>query len=229
MIRLDKFIASATELSRKQVQRLAKQGFITVNGDSQKDTSIKINESDEVIVDGDFINAARPRYFALNKPQGYVCTNQDDEHPTVLELLDEPRKSTLQICGRLDIDTTGLVLISDDGQWNHKVTSPNKNQGKCYYVCLAGDISDEDIEVLRNGVRLQGEPKPCKPAEIKKLFSNELEITISEGRYHQVKRMFGAVNNRVVELHRKSVGKIVLGDLQEGEYRELSAEEASLF
>lgn len=229
MIRLDKFIADATELSRKQVQRAARQGLVTVNEAIQKDPSIKINESDEIIINGELISAARPRYFALNKPQGYVCTNQDEEHPTVLDLLDEPRKSLLQICGRLDIDTTGLVLISDDGKWNHKVTSPNKGQGKCYYVCLANDISDEDLELLRSGIRLQGEPKPCKPAEVERLFSNELNITISEGRYHQVKRMFGAVNNRVIELHRKSVGKIEIGDLEEGEYRELSAEEAASF
>ncbi|MBB6523201.1 16S rRNA pseudouridine516 synthase [Pseudoteredinibacter isoporae] len=229
MIRLDKFIASATELSRKQVLRSARQGLVKVNGTVQKDPSIKINENDHISIDGETVSAARPRYFVLNKPQGYVCTNQDDEHPTVLELLDEPRKDQLQICGRLDIDTTGLVLISDDGQWNHRVTSPNKGQGKCYYVCLASDISDEDIEQLRNGIRLQGEPKPCKPAEVERLFSNELNVTISEGRYHQVKRMFGAVNNRVIELHRKSVGQIDLGDLEEGEYRELSEEEAASF
>ncbi|GAA6153038.1 pseudouridine synthase [Pseudoteredinibacter isoporae] len=229
MIRLDKFIADATELSRKQVQRAARQGFITVNDAVQKDPSIKVNESDSIVISGEVINAARPRYFVLNKPQGYVCTNKDDEHPTVLDLLDEPRKSLLQICGRLDIDTTGLVLISDDGKWNHRVTSPNKGQGKCYYVCLASDISDDEVEQLKKGIRLQGEPKPCKPADIERLFSNELNITISEGRYHQVKRMFGAVNNRVTELHRKSVGQIELGELEEGEYRELSEAEVATF
>ncbi len=229
MIRLDKFVADATELSRKEVQRAARQGFITVNGDIQKNPSIKIHPDDEVIVSGELVSLATPRYFALNKPQGYVCANQDSEHPTVLELIDEPRKSLLQICGRLDIDTTGLVLISDDGQWNHKVTSPNKGQGKCYYVCLASDISDEALEQLRQGVRLQGEPKACKPAIVERLYSNEVLITVSEGRYHQIKRMFGAVDNRVTELHRKSVGSVEVGELELGEYRELSPEEASSF
>lgn len=229
MIRLDKFIADATELSRKEVQRAARQGFVKVNGAVQKNPSIKINESDDVIISGEPVSAARLRYFALNKPQGYVCANQDSEHPTVLELIDEPRKSLLQICGRLDIDTTGLVLISDDGQWNHKVTSPNKGQGKCYYVCLAADISDEAIEQLREGIRLQGEPKACKPAIVERLYSNEVLITVSEGRYHQIKRMFGAVENRVTELHRKSVGNVEIGDLDLGCYRELSPEEAASF
>ncbi|MCV6614437.1 MAG: pseudouridine synthase [Cellvibrionaceae bacterium] len=227
-MRLDKYISNASELSRKQVHRLIKQGLVSVDGEIANSPASHIETSAEVVVDGELISLCGPRYIMLHKPAGYVCANADSEHPTVLDLLDEPRLASLQICGRLDIDTTGLVLLSDDGQWNHRVTSPNKNLGKRYLVCLKHTISAEQIAELEAGIRLEGEPKPCKPAKVERLYDNEVLVTISEGRYHQVKRMFGAVGNRVLELHRQAVGPLEIKELAEGDYRHLSPEEVEL-
>lgn len=225
-MRLDKYVSHVSDLSRKEVKRLLRAGYITVDGETIKDPSIYISETMEVCVDGEPLEAPRPRYFMLHKPQGYVCVTKDRDHPTILELIDEPNKDKLQIAGRLDIDTTGLVLITDDGKWNHAITSPKRECKKTYYVTLASDIQSDTGKQFATGVKLDGELKPTLPAELEVLFSNEARLTISEGKYHQVKRMFAAVGNKVEELHREQVGAIVLDpDLEPGEYRELTADE----
>lgn len=225
-MRLDKYVSHVSDLSRKEVKRLLRAGYITVDGETIKDPSTYISETMEVCVDGEPLEAPRPRYFMLHKPQGYVCVTKDRDHPTVLELIDEPNKDKLQIAGRLDIDTTGLVLITDDGKWNHAITSPKRECKKTYYVTLASDIQSDTGKQFATGVKLDGELKPTLPAELEVLFSNEARLTISEGKYHQVKRMFAAVGNKVEELHREQVGAIVLDpDLEPGEYRELTADE----
>lgn len=225
-MRLDKYVSHVSDLSRKEVKRLLRAGYITVDGETIKDPSTYISETMEVCVDGEPLEAPRPRYFMLHKPQGYVCVTKDRDHPTILELIDEPNKDKLQIAGRLDIDTTGLVLITDDGKWNHAITSPKRECKKTYYVTLASDIKSDTGKQFATGVKLDGELKPTLPAELEVLFSNEARLTISEGKYHQVKRMFAAVGNKVEELHREQVGAIVLDpDLEPGEYRELTADE----
>lgn len=225
-MRLDKYVSHVSDLSRKEVKRLLRAGYITVDGETIKDPSTYISETMEVCVDGEPLEAPRPRYFMLHKPQGYVCVTKDRDHPTILELIDEPNKDKLQIAGRLDIDTTGLVLITDDGKWNHAITSPKRECKKTYYVTLASDIQSDTGKQFATGVKLDGELKPTLPAELEVLFSNEARLTISEGKYHQVKRMFAAVGNKVEELHREQVGAIVLDpDLEPGEYRELTADE----
>jgi len=146
----------------------------------------------------------------------------------VLDLLDEPNREKLQIAGRLDIDTTGLVLITDDGKWNHAVTSPRRNCKKRYYLCTAEDIAEDAITKLNKGIMLKGEKQRTKPASLEILYKNEARLTISEGKYHQVKRMFAALGNHVDKLHREAIGAIELDTgLEEGEYRELSHEEVS--
>ncbi|WP_240914257.1 16S rRNA pseudouridine(516) synthase RsuA [Microbulbifer sp. SH-1] len=225
-LRLDKAISQVTDLSRAEVKRAAKQQRITVNGVTVTDPSAKILDTDELCLDGDLLTEAGPRYFMLNKPLGYVCATKDGEHPTVLDLLDEPNKHNLHIAGRLDIDTTGLVLITDDGQWSHRITSPRHHCTKTYYAHLADPIDESAIDKFAKGIWLNNEKKRTKPAELEILYRNEVRITISEGRYHQVKRMFGALGNRVLELHRERIGDIVLDEeLTEGEYRLLSTEE----
>lgn len=225
-MRLDKYISQVSDLSRKEAKRLLRTGLVSVDGMVVKDPTTQIGDEMLVSIDGEPLQAPRARYFMLNKPQGYVCVTKDRDHPTVLELLDEPNKDKLQIAGRLDIDTTGLVLITDDGQWNHAVTSPRRDCDKTYYVTLAMDIREENREQFQQGVMLEGELKPIQPAKLEQIYSNEARLTIQEGRYHQVKRMFAAVGNRVVELHRESVGEISLDTtLESGEYRELSAAE----
>ena len=229
-LRLDKAISQVTDLSRAEVKRAARQERITVNGMAVTDPSSKVCETDELCLDGEPLNEAGPRYFMLNKPLGYVCATKDGEHPTVLDLLDEPNKHKLHIAGRLDIDTTGLVLVTDDGQWSHRITSPRHHCEKTYYAHLADPLDDSAIDKFEKGVWLNNEKKRTKPAKLEILYRNEVRITISEGRYHQVKRMFAALGNRVLELHRESIGTITLDeDLPEGMYRPLSeAEIASI-
>lgn len=225
-MRLDKYITQVSDLSRKDAKRLLRTGLVSVDSEVVKDPTLHIRDGMQVCIEGEVLQPPRPRYFMLNKPQGYVCVTKDRDHPTVLELLDEPNKDKLQIAGRLDIDTTGLVLITDDGKWNHAVTSPKRDCDKTYYVTLAMDISEDSGEKFRQGVMLEGELKPTQPATLEPVFTNEARLTIQEGRYHQVKRMFAAVGNRVNELHRESVGDITLDcSLEPGEYRELTASE----
>ena len=225
-MRLDKYISQVTELSRKDVKRLLRSDAVTVDGEPVRDPALQVRTDSRVTVDGEVLATPGPRYFMLNKPAGYVCVTRDREHPSVLELLDEPNLDQLQIAGRLDIDTTGLVLLTDDGAWNHAVTSPKRSCGKTYLVTLAENIDPSTVEQFAQGVNLEGDIKPTEPAQLDILFSNEARLTISEGRYHQVKRMFAAIGNRVTELHRESVGEIHLdADLQPGEYRPLTAAE----
>lgn len=227
-MRLDKYISQVSDLSRKDVKRIMRDGLISLNGEICKDPSTHVAEGDEVRADGELVEAPKARYFMLNKPQGYVCVTKDRDHPTVMELLDEPNADKLQIAGRLDIDTTGLVLITDDGKWNHAVTSPKRDCKKTYLVTTAQDITEETGDVFAQGVLLDGELKPTQPAQLEILFANEAKLTIAEGKYHQVKRMFAAVGNRVEELHREKVGDILLDeDLGQGEYRELTDEEVN--
>ncbi len=227
-MRLDKYISQISDLSRKEVKRILKTGLVTVNEEVCKDPSRHVTECDIVCAEGERLEAPRPRYFMLHKPAGYVCVTKDKDHPTVLELLDEPNLDKLQIAGRLDIDTTGLVLITDDGKWNHAVTSPKRDCKKTYLVTTLKDIAPETIKEFSVGVMLDGELKPTLPADLDILFANEANLTISEGKYHQVKRMFAAVGNKVEELHRSQVGAIVLDqDLEPGDYRELSIEEVA--
>ncbi|MAZ86333.1 MAG: 16S rRNA pseudouridine(516) synthase RsuA [Cellvibrionaceae bacterium] len=227
-MRLDKYISQISDLSRKEVKRILKTGLVTVNEEVCKDPSRHISDADTVCAEGERLEPPCARYFMLHKPAGYVCVTKDKDHPTVLELLDEPNLDKLQIAGRLDIDTTGLVLITDDGKWNHAVTSPKRDCKKTYLVTTLRDIEPETINKFSAGVMLDGEFKPTLPAELEILFANEAKLTISEGKYHQVKRMFAAVGNKVEELHRNQVGEIVLDeDLELGDYRELSADEVS--
>jgi 16S rRNA pseudouridine516 synthase len=225
-MRLDKYLCHARQLSRTQVRSVLKTGAVTVNGNIVKKPSHAVTVSDSVMLDGEIVDIPAPRYFMLNKPSGYVCATIDAEHPTVVDLINEPNKGQLQIAGRLDIDATGLVLLTDDGQWNHCITSPRHGHSKVYQVQLAAPL-DTDIEVqFQQGIWLKGEKRPTLPAHCHRLAEREVELCIQEGRYHQVKRMFAAVNNRVLALHRCAIAHITLdSSLQPGQYRPLTTTE----
>ena len=225
-MRLDKYIAQTTDLSRALVKLALRNNRVRVNGEPVKDASLHLAASDRVALDGEALSALGPRYFMLHKPLGYVCATVDNDHPTVLELLDEPNQKILHIAGRLDIDTTGLVLITDDGQWSHRVTSPRHDCEKTYCVTLASALLADAEARLQAGILLKGEIQLTKPAALERLSGNQVRLTISEGKYHQVKRMFAALGNRVVELHRERIGLIRLDDaLTVGQYRRLSEAE----
>lgn len=225
-MRLDKYIAHTTDLSRALVKIALRSKRVMVNGELIKDASLHIAPTDSVQLDGQTLSAVGPRYFMLHKPLGYICATVDNEHPTVLDLLDEPNKKTLHIAGRLDIDTTGLVLITDDGPWNHRVTSPRHECHKTYHATLANTLASDAEQKLQAGLLLNSETQLTKPATLERLTNNAVRLTISEGKYHQVKRMFAALDNRVTELHRERIGGIALDEsLAVGEYRPLTAAE----
>lgn len=227
-MRLDKFISQATHLSRRQVHILIKRGAVTVNDNDANSAALHIKAEDVITLDGKPVNAPQPQYIMLNKPAGYVCANSDSEHPIVLDLFDTPNKIHLQIVGRLDVDTTGLVLLTDDGRWNHCITSPKSDCNKTYRLTTAEPIAPSVIARFAEGILLHGEAKLTLPAQLELLGKFEARLTLHEGKYHQVKRMFAATGNRVVSLHRESIGKIVLDHtLRTGQHRPLTPTEVA--
>ncbi|UTA49333.1 16S rRNA pseudouridine(516) synthase RsuA [Simiduia sp. 21SJ11W-1] len=225
-MRIDRWVSQATDLSRKAVQAAIKAGRVCVDGKPVNSPAFPVRAEDQVSLDGEHLKAPGARYFMLHKPAGYLCATVDAHHPVVLDLLDEPNKHGLQIVGRLDLDTTGLLLITDDGRWNHRITSPRRACEKTYLASLAEPLSESAPALFKAGILLKNETHPTRPAEVQSLPNNQCRITISEGRYHQVKRMLGAVNNRVTALHRERIGAIALDpQLAEGQYRPLTPEE----
>ncbi|MGD9425364.1 16S rRNA pseudouridine(516) synthase RsuA [Pantoea sp. NSTU24] len=226
-MRLDKFISQQLEISRAIAHREIRGQRVTINGEVVRDTAFKLLPDHEVMYDGNLLQMLTgPRYFMLNKPQGYVCSTDDPDHPTILYFIEEPMSFKLHAAGRLDIDTTGLVLLTDDGQWSHRITSPRHHCEKTYRVTLESPIADDTAAKFMAGVQLHNEKSLTKPAQLEAMTPTDVRLTLSEGRYHQVKRMFAAVGNRVVELHRERIGDIVLDeDLEPGEYRPLTEDE----
>ncbi len=229
-MRLDKYLSNFSGLSRKEARQIIKQGDVLVDGHMITDPTCNIADNAQVNWSGMTVAPAGPRYFMLHKPAGYVCANRDSQHPTVFELMDVDDVESLQVAGRLDIDTTGLVLITDDGQWNHRVTSPKAHKAKIYQVQLADPINTDAIELFANGILLRSEKKRTRPAQLAIISPHQVRLTLHEGKYHQVKRMFAALNNHVVQLHRERIADITLDEgLQPGQYRPLtSAEIASI-
>ena len=226
-MRLDKFLSQQLGVSRALVLRELRNKRVTVDGEIVKTGAMKISPEQRVEFDGNVLDQITgPRYFMLNKPQGYVCSTDDPDHPTVLYFLEEPVAYKLHAAGRLDIDTTGLVLMTDDGQWSHRITSPRHQCEKTYLVTLENPLADDTAAQFEAGVQLHNEDSLTKPAQLEQVDERVVRLTISEGRYHQVKRMFAAVGNHVVALHRERIGEIVMDeDLEPGQYRRLSEQE----
>lgn len=230
-MRLDKFIAEQTGLTRSQAAKALKSGVVSVNEEIEKSGARKVSAEDTIRYEGELLEWLEGgQYFMLYKPQGYVCSHDDGEYPTVFQFFDYPLMNKLHTAGRLDVDTTGLVLLTDDGQWSHRITSPKHRCEKTYLVTLADPVEAFYAQQLAEGILLRGEKEPCLPAKMEILDDYNVNLTISEGRYHQVKRMFAALGNKVEALHRWRIGNIVLDEsLEEGEYRALSDEEIGSF
>lgn len=227
-MRLDKFIGNSSDWSRTQIQRAIKRGEVTVNGELARLARQTVATGDRVTLQGKPIAPPAPRYLMLYKPEGVLCARTDSSQPCVLDLLDLDHKSGLQVVGRLDKDTTGLLLLTDDGQWNHRITSPNHHCPKIYRVTTTEPIAPDAAEKLRAGVKLRSEKHPCLPAELQLLDSHSALITLHEGRYHQVKRLFAALGNHVHSLHRQAIGTIELdATLNPGDWRRLRPEEVA--
>lgn len=226
-MRLDRFLSHATGLTRSQAQRAIRGGEVRVADVVVADPGARVDAQSAVEFAGALLEQLRPRYLMLHKPAGYVCATEDPDHRTVLDLLDPQTQTArhagrsrrpvlrgtrapLHIAGRLDIDATGLVLITDDGSWSHRVTSPRYKIPKTYRVILETPLDDAAATRLRAGVALRDEPRRCAPADLEPLARNVWRVTIREGKYHQVKRMFAAVGNRVLALHRERIGELTL-------------------
>ncbi len=230
MERLDKFISTQTSYSRKDIKRLARSGDITVNGEIVKKTELKINpETDVVRVCGEEIEYKQYVYYMMNKPKGVLSASNDRNATTVIDILpDEFRRKTLFPAGRLDKDTTGLLIITDDGDFAHRMLSPSKKVYKHYIATLDREVDESLKEKFENGIVL-ADGTVCQKAYFEKLSDNRALVKICEGKFHQVKKMFLACSYTVVELERVQIGSLRLdSNLAQSEVRELSKMEMLL-
>lgn len=226
-MRLDRFLSNLPRFSRADARLLLAAGRLRVDGATVRDGRHEIREFSRIELDDELLQAGKPaRYFMLNKPAGVVSATEHAEHRTVLDLLDEPDKHDLHLAGRLDLGTSGLLLITNDGRWSRRITQPQQRKPKVYHVTTEQPITDEYAEVFARGLYFAFEDLTTLPAQLELLDSHHARLTLFEGRYHQVKRMFGHFRNRVVSLHRERMGEIVLDpQLAPGQYRALTAME----
>ena len=227
-MRLDRFITLTTDLSRKEAKEKLKSGCFFIGDVQVKDPSVNLDEyKDEVFYNGKRLLYEKYSYYMLNKPAGYVSATSDKD-PTVIDLLKNEGKKDLFPIGRLDKDTVGLLLITNDGELSHHLTSPKHHVPKRYFVKTANVISADDIKKLESGILLKDDGM-TKPASVESVSDTEIYLTITEGMYHQVKRMIASLSNKVIYLKRVSIGDLKLDEtLKEGEYRRLTEEEIAL-
>lgn len=231
-MRLDKFLAESGKGTRTQVKKLIAAGNVTVNGTSAKDPAAKIDENNDIVlIDGEAVRYADMEYYMLNKPKGVISATRDSRRSKqrcVTELIHERIRNDLFPVGRLDKDTEGLLIITNDGDLAHRLLSPKKHVDKTYYAELDGRLTADEAERIMGGIDI-GDDKPTLPCEISRLSDTTCFITIREGRYHEVKRMFATGGLRVKELKRISMGPIALdAELGPGEYRALTEDEINI-
>ena len=234
MERLDKIISNLGFGSRKEIKTIARKGLIEVDGKIIKDSGTLIDPEKSIIkVNGEEVYYRKYIYLMMNKPDGVISATTDNREETVIDLLEVEHQVFEPFpIGRLDKDTVGLLLLTNDGELNHRLRSPKYHVDKVYYAKIDKRVTEEDIEAFKNGITLDDGYK-CKEGKLEILSAtdegSEVKVTIQEGKYHQVKRMFEAVDKKVVYLKRIKFGGLLLdSDLEEGEYRELFDEEIDL-
>lgn len=232
MMRLDKYLAEMGVGTRQEVKKKIRQGQVLVNGAVVKAAETKINEkSDEITVDGRDISYVSFEYYMLNKPAGVVSATEDRRDTTVLDLIKDKKRKDLFPVGRLDKDTEGLLLITNDGDLAHRLLAPKKHVDKVYYARIDGTVTEDDVKKFEEGIDIGTDDKeemtrPAKLEIIKSGEESEIRLTIHEGKFHQVKRMFHAVGKEVTYLKRECMGTLCLDEkLKPGEYRLLTEEE----
>lgn len=232
MIRLVKYLADMSIGTRQEVKKYIRQGRVKINEDIIKKPEYKIREDeDKIAFDGAPVAYETFEYYMLNKPAGVISATEDKRDKTVLDLIKEKKRKDLFPVGRLDKDTEGLLLITNDGALAHRLLSPKKHVDKCYYAKISGGVTEEDVRVFKERINIgtQEEPEWTMPAELKILEKgtvSRIRLTIREGKFHQVKRMFLAVGKEVVYLKRERMGALVLDEeLAPGEYRKLTDSE----
>ncbi len=228
-VRLDRLLSQATDLSRKQAKIEIRKKRVSIDGRVVRDPALLVDSATLLEWNDELLGLPGPLYLMMNKPAGLVCAKQDDTQATVTQLLPPDVAERVHIVGRLDKDTTGLLLLTDDGDWSHRITSPRHACAKVYEAQLADELPEDAEQRFAGGLVLRSEDRPTLPAELTRLGPRRARVVLHEGRYHQVRRMFAALGNRVTALHRHSIGGLVLDQtLKPGAWRELSPGEVTL-
>lgn len=226
--RLDRYLCTQLHTHRKAVRELLLLGRVRVDGLIVKDMDRQVDEFSHIQLDGQILQANTPVYLMLHKPIGVVSATKDTQHKTVIDLLDYEARDELHIAGRLDLNSSGLLLLTNDSRWSDALMSPTHKVDKVYRVTLANPLTEEYIAAFAEGMYFSFEDIMTQPAKLVILADHVAEVTLKEGKYHQIKRMFGRFRNPVVGLHRLSIGDIVLDEaLASGESRMLTAAEVA--
>ncbi|MEO6959642.1 MAG: pseudouridine synthase [Burkholderiaceae bacterium] len=227
-MRLDKYLCESTDLTRSQARSALVSGEVTVNGEVIMHGTHVVRDGDDVRWENETLTLIGLRYIMLNKPVGYECSIRNGQYPSVMDLLDVDKRDRLHTVGRLDVDTTGLILITDDGQWTHRIISPRHRCDKVYLATLAEPLPENAQALFSAGILLDGDDKPTLPSVLARVDECSARLTIQEGKYHQVKRMFASQGNHVLALHRERIGSVALdAALQPGESRYLTPTEVA--
>jgi 16S rRNA pseudouridine516 synthase len=227
-MRLDKFICKSTQLSKAEARAEISVGAIRRNGVVLNNADTQIHHDNIVTLHDDILTLRPFNYVLIHKPKNTICSNIDEKYPSLLNNIQRHFDDELHIAGRLDADTTGLVLATDDGRWSFDITRPEKQCKKVYHAQLSRPIASSAISEFSDGILLQGEKNVTLPAKLEILSPQNVRLTITEGKYHQVKRMFAAVGNRVTALHRERVGDVTL-NIEVGKWRQLTSQEVLSF
>ena len=228
--RLDRFISTRTGVNRRDVRQLLASGRILVNNAVATDVSHLIEQFTHVTLDGEILQANTPVYVMMNKPTGVVSATKDPKHRTVIDLLNRNDRADLHIAGRLDFNSSGLLLLTNNGAWSRQLATPENKVEKVYRVELEQPLSEDYIDAFAQGMYFSYEGIHTQAAVLRIISAHTAEVTLTEGRYHQIKRMFGRFDNRVLALHRISIAGLKLPhDLQPGESRGITAAELKVF
>lgn len=234
MMRLDRFLSESTELTRSQAKQALKRNEVSIDGEPVRSGALQVTDEQDVRWQGQRIERVGWRYLMMHKPAGVECSLKPTHYPSVMSLIDIAQLERLHPVGRLDVETSGLLLISDDGKWTHRVTTPNRHCLKRYRATLLEPLDDKSAERItrrfEEGVALDGDDKPTRPARFEWVTQYEVLIGVTEGRYHQVRRMMTAVGHPIDALHREAIGPLELDpDLEPGECRHLTPQEIAVF
>ena len=228
--RLDTLLAEKLKIKRKDVRLLLAKQQVNVDGRRAKGVDLIIDKFSLITVDEMVVQDNPAHYIILNKPIGVVSATTDDIHQTVIDLLDYPFKDQLHIVGRLDLNSSGLLLLTNDSRFSQRLMHPQAKVSKTYQVTLAKPLTEDMIEAFAMGMYFEFEDITTQPAKLEIISEHVAQVTLTEGRYHQIKRMFGRFRNQVVALHRDAIGRLTLDEtLKPGQSRELSAKELSFF
>ena len=223
IVRVDKILSELGFGSRQEIKKYVKAGKVRINDNIVKKPEEKLNsEKDKLYFEGKEVEVEEFETFILYKPAGYVCATNDNVHKTVMELIDSKRKNIVPV-GRLDLDTEGILILTNDGALNHRLVSPASHVDKTYYAVFEGKLDENAVEMTKNGLDI-GEGEVSKPAKLEIISDNEILLTIHEGKFHQVKRMVKALGGDVTYLKRVAFGGLILDDLKlnKGESRKIT-------